>query len=179
MNYKSLVYGIVLALVILIIDVFTRVFISTMPNDLTELSLPSLNIITENKTKVTDVLTLYSQFDVVKIKQPVKETIKKPVITKKKKLGIGTDKENQQNGSLTSLYFGENKVTLSGIFSSDSRFAVVKINKLADKKLLLKKVKKSQKLFDYTVNEINAKSIKLSRNDQVIELKLFKSKSKS
>jgi hypothetical protein len=177
MKNKMIIYGVIFALLVLIFDLATRVLFQDVENVNKDIALPSLEFQTKTAAIAKDVWSMYSQYDIVKPKPKLPEVVKKAVIPIPKVIGIGIDKENQQNGRLNNLFFGENKISLSGIFSNDARFAIVKIHNLSNKADKLKKIQQGQMLFDYQVNQINTKSIKLLRNAQVVELKLFENKS--
>jgi len=177
MKNKMIVYGVIFALFVLIFDLATRVLFQDVENVNKDIALPSLEFQTKTAAIAKDVWSMYSQYDIAKPKPKLPEVVKKETVSIPKVIGIGIDKENQQNGRLNNLFFGENKISLSGIFSNDARFAIVKIHNLSNKTDKLKKIQQGQMLFDYQVNQINTKSIKLLRNAQVVELKLFENKS--
>ena len=172
MTYKSSLYGAAIALIFIIVDVFFRISQSEPNIGSATLDLPVINNIEQQHQKNIDIVSLYKKFDVIEKQQPTKQ-IKTVVPKVKEKLGIGEENEQQQNGTLTNLYFGENNITLSGVFSNGEYFAVVAIRKLADNSVKIIKLFKNQKLFDYTVTAINHKSINLTRNNQKIKLNLF------
>jgi len=173
-NATSLMVGFIFAITYIVFDLILRVsFSNTVP--LQKLTLPEVGEISLAANKL-DILPLYQQYKQTK-KSVVKKTVapiavKAPVIVKKQ-LGIGKQRENLQNGNLTDLYFGENKIILSGVFFSEQKFAVVTIIKLSEQSKTIKKIIKGQSLFDYQLVEINQKSIKLIRNNQQIKLTLF------
>lgn len=181
MKNKMIMYGVIFALFVLIFDLATRILFQDIENVNKDIALPSLEFQTKTAAIAKDVWSMYSQYDIVKPKPKPKpkqpEAVKKETVAIPKVVGIGIDKENQQNGRLNNLFFGENKISLSGIFSNDVRFAIVKIHNLSNKTDKLKKIQQGQMLFDYQVNQINTKSIKLLRNAQAVELKLFENKS--
>ncbi|MBL4941381.1 MAG: hypothetical protein JKY81_06900 [Colwellia sp.] len=171
-QYKSFYYGCFIALLFIFFDVFFRLNASHNDPQISKIQLPVISNITSGNRAIQDVVSLYALFDVEKT--TVAKKVDDTALAPKKELGIGLSKEAQQSGTLTRLYFGENSLSLTGIFSSERRFAVVTITHLANKSVSVKKLRKNQKLFDYTVEAINKKSIDLTRNNQKIKLKLFK-----
>lgn len=171
-QYKSASYGVVLVLLFIFFDMLLRLNTNTDNTQSNAIELPIINTAVNRKSS-QDIVSLYSQFDIEKTITAKNDKDMLAVTTPKKKLGIGLTKEAQQNGTLVNLYFGENKVTLTGIFSSEERFAVVTITPLANKSISVKRLSENQSLFDYTVKAINKKSIDLTRNNQKIKLKLF------
>lgn len=170
-NSKNIFLGIALAVVYIMYHYIFHINISSKNIKNNIIELPIFSEIHSQENKPENVVALFVEFD--KVKKDVKITPVKTLKRVPKKLGIGEVKENQQNGQLSHLYFGNDKVILTGVFFSDERFAVVSLLHLANKSSINKRLRKGQKLFDYTVTEINTKSISLIRNKQQIELKLF------
>ena len=155
------------------IDFLLRVSFNEFTTNNKNYEFPELTFLSKTKQVEPVDKLLYASFDIPKKDVPKPNLEQAVKVEKPLDLGIGKQKEIEQNGSLSNLFSGNNESTLVGVFFSGESFAIVAIKDLATNQITLKKIKHHDTFFGYRVDSINVKSINLSRDAQKIELKLF------
>lgn len=116
-----------------------------------------------------EVLSLYEKY-----KKELPAVSEKNVVKPKQNFSLSAAQEKAQKGRLKQLRSGEFSYQLTGIFTEQQPFAVLRQTNLRTKATTTQKVQVGTKVDGYQVTQIRHRTLLLKRGNQEVELVMFK-----
>ncbi|WP_144213636.1 hypothetical protein [Shewanella donghaensis] len=125
--------------------------------------------------KVEKIFSNFQKYD-----QPlVVKSDKTKVVNAKPNPRLGKEFQDNQRGSLSTLFIGDYSYKPIGVFDYDSKFALLEQRHMKNKKTKRIKVVKGQAIGKYKVSTIQLNEINIEADDRKITLRLFDIKQKA
>lgn len=178
-NHKVIIATLAIILMLSLLDFNSRLLVSSADSKMNNQEIDSNENAVQilSNEKVQELTTLLAEFDVKKVAQKPKETVKAKVITPKITLMSKAEQE-KQSGNLSDLFHGEDKYELIATFNdSIKKFALIQKTHLMTNKTTTIKLYQGEDLVGYQLQNVGFEELLFVKEHRKINLKLFLIKS--